>query len=77
MKTSLAGTAKEIGSAGNYLKALAHLTPQLNALKEAISDFSPVHKDEEDTWGWGKTGVYTARQGYLQVQSKKDSPYLK
>ena len=49
----------------NFPKAPAHLSPQLNALKEAISDFAPVHKDEEDTWEWGKTGVYTARQGYL------------
>eukprot|EP00253_Pinus_taeda_P005985 PITA_05985 len=39
--------------------------------------FAPVHRDEEDSWGWGKTGVYTARQGYLQLQSKKNSPHLK
>ena len=42
-----------------------HLYTQLASFKNAISDYAPVHKDEEDHWGWGKTGVYTAKQGYL------------
>eukprot|EP00253_Pinus_taeda_P020773 PITA_20773 len=50
-----------------------HLNDQLNLLTAEIADFTPVHKDEEDTWGWGQTGVYSAKQGYLQMQSKKDS----
>eukprot|EP00253_Pinus_taeda_P009325 PITA_09325 len=51
----------------------AHLKNQLNYFIDEITDFTPVHKDEEDSWGWGQTGVYTAKQGYLQMQSKKDS----
>jgi ribonuclease HI len=50
-----------------------HLQVQLNLFKAEIADFAPVHKNEEDTWGWGQTGVYTAKQGYLQMQSKKDT----
>eukprot|EP00253_Pinus_taeda_P005923 PITA_05923 len=41
-----------------------------------IEDIS-VHKGNEDSWGWGKTGVYTASQGYLQMQMKKDLSHLK
>eukprot|EP00253_Pinus_taeda_P017122 PITA_17122 len=51
----------------------AHLKNQLNFFIDEITDFTPVHKDEEDSWGWGQTGVYSAKQGYLQMQSKKDS----
>eukprot|EP00253_Pinus_taeda_P035869 PITA_35869 len=61
----------------NFPKAPAQLATQLHTLKKAISDFTPVHRDEEDSWGWGKTGVYKARQGYLQMQSKKNSPHPK
>ena len=50
-----------------------HLNYQLDALKVAISDFATVHTDDKDTWGWGKTSVYTTSQGYLQMQRKKDS----
>jgi ribonuclease HI len=50
-----------------------HLKDQLNLFTAEIADFAPVHKNEEDTWGWGQTGVYSAKQGYLQMQSKKDS----
>eukprot|EP00253_Pinus_taeda_P018086 PITA_18086 len=49
------------------------LNEQLNLFSVEITDFAPVHKNEEDTWGWGQTGVYSAKQGYLQMQSKKDS----
>lgn len=42
-----------------------HLKDQLKIFTDAITDFTPVHKDEEDSWGWGKTRVYTAKQGYL------------
>eukprot|EP00253_Pinus_taeda_P028787 PITA_28787 len=46
---------------------------KLNLFSVEIADFALVHKNEEDTWGWGQTGVYSAKQGYLQMQSKKDS----
>eukprot|EP00253_Pinus_taeda_P023772 PITA_23772 len=49
-----------------------HLNDQLNPFTAEIADFAPVHKNEEDTWGWGQTRVYSAKQGYLQMQSKKD-----
>lgn len=39
---------------------------------EAITDYTPVHKEEEDQWGWGKTGEYTVKQGYFQMQGKKE-----
>eukprot|EP00253_Pinus_taeda_P009219 PITA_09219 len=48
-------------------------TEQLNLLIDEIADFAPVHMEEEDSWGWGQTGVYSAKQGYLQMQGKKDS----
>jgi len=57
----------------NWPNIPEHLNDQLNLLIAEITDFTPVHKDEEDTWGWGQTGVYSAKQGYLQMQSKKDS----
>eukprot|EP00253_Pinus_taeda_P031968 PITA_31968 len=50
-----------------------HLIEQLNLFIAEIADFAPVHKNEEDSWGWGQTGVYSAKQGYIQMQSKKDS----
>eukprot|EP00253_Pinus_taeda_P028484 PITA_28484 len=53
----------------------AHLKDQLKIFTDAIIDFTPMHKDKEDSWGWGKTGVYTAKQGYLQMQGKKNSPH--
>eukprot|EP00253_Pinus_taeda_P024453 PITA_24453 len=46
---------------------------QLNLLKDEIADFAPVHMEEEDSWGWGQTGVYSAKQGYLHMQGNKDS----
>lgn len=53
----------------------AHLKKQLTTLTDAITDFTPMHKDEDESWGWGKTGVYTVRQGYLQMQGKKASQH--
>eukprot|EP00253_Pinus_taeda_P003797 PITA_03797 len=53
------------------------LNAQLDVLQASISDFAPVHTEEEDVWGWGKTGVYTASQRYYQMQSKEDSPHPK
>eukprot|EP00253_Pinus_taeda_P005327 PITA_05327 len=49
-----------------------HLIDQSIVFIAEIADFAPVHKNEEDSWGWGKTGVYSANQGYIQMQSKKD-----
>eukprot|EP00253_Pinus_taeda_P002669 PITA_02669 len=51
------------------------LIEQSNLLIVEIADFAPVHKNEEDSWGWGQTGVYSAKQGYLQMQGKKDSAH--
>lgn len=46
---------------------------QFETLIEAITDFALVHKDENDSWGWGIFGAYSAAQGYFQMQSRKDS----
>ena len=36
----------------------------------ALSDLAPPHLQEEDRWGWGKTGTYTAAQGFYSQQKK-------
>lgn len=44
----------------NFPRIPEQLNTQLVALNDAISDFAPVHIDDEDIWGKGKNGVYTA-----------------
>ena len=39
----------------------------------ALTDLAPVHLQEEDRWGWGKTGTYTAAQGFYSQQKKHES----
>ena len=39
----------------------------------ALTDLAPVHLQEEDRRGWGKTGTYTVAQGFYSQQKKHDS----
>jgi hypothetical protein len=61
-------------ASGNWLawnlpETPVYLQHQKALLIKLLSDLAPVHLRASDTWGWGKTGSYTAAQGYNFLQS--------
>jgi hypothetical protein len=44
--------------------------PQLNPLLAAISGMAPLHLRSRDKWGWGPTGAYTSKQGFVALQAQ-------
>jgi hypothetical protein len=50
-----------------------HLQNQNNLLLVALTGLAPVHLLSTEKWGWGKTRIYTAVQGFTSLQSHQVS----
>jgi hypothetical protein len=49
-----------------------HLLQETTTLIEELRDPTPVHKSEDDKWGWGPSGVYSLVKGYELLQPQRD-----
>jgi hypothetical protein len=56
----------------NFSNVPDHLLQQTTMLKEELRDAAPVHKTEDDKWGWGPSGSYSSAKGYELLQPQRD-----
>lgn len=47
------------------------ILPQLHQLLAKLTGLAPVHLHLRDKWGWGKTGTYSARLGFVALQEQQ------
>eukprot|EP00253_Pinus_taeda_P027195 PITA_27195 len=51
----------------------AHLQQQKLILVNLLIDAAPIHSSIQDRWGWGRSGEYTAAEGYKAYQTTGNS----
>jgi len=67
------------GSRGDWKgwKALSppsNLLPTYDAFKSYLHGIAPLNHRVKDSRGWGKTGIYTLKDGYHYLQSTRNKP---
>ena len=64
-------------NAGNWvgwsiLEIPTHLLSQQKLLISFLSGLTPIHCSSKDKWGWGRTRIYSAAQGFYVLKT----PYV-
>eukprot|EP00253_Pinus_taeda_P004292 PITA_04292 len=50
-----------------------HLQQQKKKIMTLLIDAAPIHRSMQDRWGWGRSGEYTAAEGYKAFQASGNS----